>query len=224
VEYLGKGIYTYKDASSITGVRIESVRRWFDGYKDYKSNRRIGPLIKREYQNTAHQKLISFLDLIELLFINAFHSYRVSLQSIRIAVNQASLLLKTDHPFATKKFYTDGKTILAEIIQGNDSALVDLIKQQYQISEIVFPLLYNCIDFRNYEVAQRYWPLGKDRGIVIDPSRNFGKPILNDLNVSVHTISDLLQSGHSEGEISEWYEIASQYIELAKEYELRLSA
>lgn len=224
MEYLGKGIYTYKDASSITGVRIESVRRWFDGYKDYKSNRRIGPLIKREYQNTAHQKLISFLDLIELLFINAFHSYRVSLQSIRIAVNQASLLLKTDHPFATKKFYTDGKTILAEIIQGNDSALVDLIKQQYQISEIVFPLLYNCIDFRNYEVAQRYWPLGKDRGIVIDPSRNFGKPILNDLNVSVHTISDLLQSGHSEGEISEWYEIASQYIELAKEYELRLSA
>jgi len=167
---------------------------------------------------------VSFLDLVELLFINAFHSRKVSLQSIRIAVNRASLLLKTDHPFAMKKFYTDGKTILAEITRGNGSNLVDLIKQQYQISEIVLPSLYNCIDFRTYEVAQRYWPLGKERGIVIDPSRNFGKPILNELNVSINTISDLLQNGHSEDEISEWYEIPPKYIELTKEYELRMSA
>lgn len=224
MEFLGRGIYSYKEASAITGVKIDSVRRWFDGYKNYRSRSHIEPLIKGDYRDSTSKKVVSFLDLIELLFIDAFHNHNISLQSIRIAVTRASSILRTDHPFAMKKFYTDGKTILAEISRVNDSDLVDLIKQQYQISEIVLPSLYNCIDFSNYEVAQRYWPLGKNRGVVIDPSRNFGKPIINDINVSIKTIADLLSTGHSDDEISDWYEIEPKYIELAKEYELRLTA
>ncbi len=165
------------------------------------------------------------MDLIEILFIKSFKKYGLSVQLIRIAIERASKLLSTSHPFAVKIFYTDGKTILARIASDSEMPdLIDLLKKQYQFDSIVLPELYECIDFNSYDVAERFWPEGKNNNIVIDPKINFGKPSIYGPNIPVLTLFQLVKSGQTLKELSEWYDIDEEKIRKAIEYEYKKAA
>ena len=225
MDYIGHGIYTYKEASHLTGISNNTLRRWIEGYSVKKSQSKIPPVFSGDYNKIDSTQILSFLDIIEVLFIKSFHGYGIGLQTIRIAIRQASKLLDSRHPFAMRKFYTDGHTILAKIVQNTNSVdLLDLIKKQYQLVDIVLPTLYECIDFNNYDIAEKWWPLGKDFGIVVDPERNFGKPIIDDINIGTQLIMDLYSSGHSKEDIVDWYDIDLKYVNMALQFEKRLAA
>jgi uncharacterized protein (DUF433 family) len=220
--YFGKGIYSLSAAAKILRMNPNKMRRWIKSYTYYKnkechSNK---PLFKTEFEYDPDDVIISFLDLTELLFINTFIKYGISLQKIRKAAITASNLLNTSHPFAIKKMFTDGKSIFAEIAQKEkDASLLDLIKKQYQFEKIIEPLLYKCIDFDKHDYAEKWWPLGKKENIVLDPSRNMGQPILNKYNVRTELIYELYKSKHSINEISEWYELDKNSIIKAIDFE-----
>lgn len=222
MKYIGNGIYTYKEASQLTNLSTGALRRWVEGYKHSNSNSKVTPMLNSDYQKIESKQVISFLDLIEIIFIKAFHDYGISLQSIRFAVKRASKLLNSDHPFAMKKFYTDGKTIMAIITKDAKSQdLIDLIKKQYQIVDFILPGLYECIDFDNFDFAEKWWPKGKKSGIVVDPGRNFGHPIIDEVNISTSLIQELYDSGHSVDDIMEWYDIEPKYINMALNFQKR---
>ena len=225
MNYIGNGIYTYKEASLLTNISVNTLRRWVEGYKRPQSAITIAPIIHSDYSKIESSQVLSFLDLVEVLFIKAFQSYGISLQTIRTAVNRASKLLNSEHPFAMKKFYTDGKTILAKIAHdGNSVDLIDLLKKQYQIVDVVLPHLYECIDFNQFDFAERWWPNGKLAGIVVDPNRSFGQPIIHDLNIKTHLIQELYNSGHSIEDIIDWYDIDKKYVKMALDFETRKTA
>ena len=220
MNYIGNGLYTYTEVSHLTGITVSRIRRWSEGYTRSDSKNEIEAVFETDYRKIESKKVLSFLDVIEILFIEAFNKYGIPIQTIRKAIERASLLLGSDHPFAMKKIYTDGKSILAHIAKESQAEeLIDLIKKQYQFSDIILPTLYECLDFSNYEIAEKWWPFGKDSGIVVDPQRNFGKPIIDDLNVSIETIVDLVKSKHTIEEIVDWYEIDKKYVEMALEGE-----
>lgn len=225
MNYVGNGLYTYKDVSHLTGLSVIKLRRWSEGYKRNDSKNEIEPVFETDYDKIDSKKVLSFLDIIEIIFIKAFHQYGISMQTVRIAIKSASKLLHSEHPFAMKKIYTDGKTIFAKIAKEADSVeLIDLLKKQYEFSEIILPTLYECIDFNDYEIAEKWWPLGKKSGVVIDPSRNFGKPIIDDINIRTELIMDLYNTGHTKEDISDWYDIEFKYIEMAIDFEKRIAA
>lgn len=220
MNYLGNGIYSYGEASIITGVTYNTLRRWIEGYRRTDSGNPISPIFESDYQKIDDKKALSFMDVIEILFIKSFHSYGLSVQLIRKAVDRAALLLSSQHPFAIKKFYTDGKTILARIAKESEMPeLIDLIKKQYQFDEIVLPELYECIDFGKYDIAERYWPEGKNKNIVIDPKINFGKPTIYGSNIPIQTLTDLYKSGQTRQDLAEWYDIDIKDVELAIYFE-----
>ena len=225
--YFGKGIYTLTTAAKILRMNPQKMRRWIKSYTYYKNMEyRSGkPLLKTEFEYNSDNVIISFLDLAELLFINTFTQYGISIQKIRRAAITASGLLNSSHPFAIRKMFTDGKSIFAKIAQEeNDTSLLDLLNKQYQFSKIVEPTLYECIDFNKYDYAERWWPMGKKKGIVLDPSRNMGQPILNKYNVRTELIYDLYRAKHSISEISDWYELDKNAIKTAIGFEKGLVA
>jgi len=225
--YFGKGIYTLTTAAKILKMNPQKMRRWIKGYTYYKNKecRSSKPLFKTEFEYDPDDVIISFLDLTELLFINTFIEYGISIQKIRKAAITASNLLNTSHPFAIRKMFTDGKSIFAEIAQKQkDTSLLDLIKKQYQFEKIIEPLLYKCIDFGKYDYAERWWPLGKKESIVLDPLRNMGQPILNQYNVRTELIYELYKTKHSINEISDWYELDKDSIKAAINFEKGLVA
>jgi len=225
--YFGKGIYTLTTAAKILKINPQRMRRWIKGYT-YPKNmecRSVKPLLKTDFEYNPDDVIISFLDLAELLFIKAFIHYGISIQKIRKAAITAAALLDTSHPFAIRKIYTDGKSIFARIAQEeNDTSLLDLINKQYQFKKIIEPILYERIDFSSDNNAERWWPLGKKKNIVLDPSRNMGQPILNKYNVRTELIFELYKTNHSIDEISEWYELDRKSIEAAISFEKGLAA
>jgi uncharacterized protein (DUF433 family) len=227
VNYFGKGIYTLTTAAKILKMNPQKMRRWIKGYTYHKNMecRSYKPLFKTEFEYDPNDVVISFLDLTELLFIENFVKYGISIQKIRKAAIIASNLLKTSHPFAIRKMFTDGKSIFAEIAQkGNDPSLLDLLNRQFQLEKIIEPLLFKCIDFGKHDYAERWWPLGKKHEIVLDPARNMGQPILNKYNVKTELIYELYKTNHSISEISDWYELDKAAIEAAISFEKDLVA
>jgi len=225
--YIGKGIYTLTSAAKLLGIEQSRIRRWIKGYT-YSKNLECysrKPLVETEFEYEPNDLIISFLDLTELLFIKSFIQHGISVQKIRKAAMAASNLLNTSHPFAIKKMFTDGKSIFAKIAQeDNDYSLLDLLAKQYQIREIIEPTLYERIDFDRYNFAEKWWPLGKNKDIVLDPSRNMGQPILNKFNIRTNLIYELHNTNHSIEEISDWYELDKSSIKTAIDFENGLVA
>jgi len=221
MKYLGKGIYTVPAASRILGIGAPKMRRWISGYTYYskEEHRAVKPIFDPDF-NPA-DAVISFLDLMELLLIKSFVQHGVSIKKIREVAAIVSSKQKTSHPLAIRKMYTDGKWILA---QTSDKSLIDLINKQYQLGEIVEPLLYGCIDFNVDEYAEKWWPNGKGGGIVLDPMRNMGQPILDNYNVRTKLIYELYKADHSIDEISDWYELDKAAVEAAVGFEKGLVA
>jgi uncharacterized protein (DUF433 family) len=225
--YFGKGVYTLTTAAKILNINPQRMRRWINGYTHTKNMecRFYKPLFKTDFDYDSENIIISFLDLTELLFIDTFIQYGISIQKIRKAAITASKLLNISHPFAIKKMFTDGKSIFAEIAkEEKDTSLLDLINKQFQLGKIVEPTLYKCIDFDKHDLAEKWWPHGKGGAIVLDPSRNMGQPILNKYNIRTELIYELYKTKHSISEIGDWYGLDKSAIEAAIKLEKDLAA
>ena len=83
--YLGIGIYGVPEAARLTGVSAPRIRRWVKGYtfRVRGSARRSAPVWQSQLPRLDHQIAVSFLDLIEIRFVNAFLEHGVSWPTIR---------------------------------------------------------------------------------------------------------------------------------------------
>lgn len=213
-EYLGNGIYSLSDASFITGISSRSINRWVKGYK--RQDKEYDPLISIDYAPIEDFYSISFLDLMELYFVKEFRKYNVPLKTIRIAYNKAREIIQFDHPFSTMKFKTDGKHILADIPDIDDEAFLNLVKSQFSFKKVLEPFL-KSVDFEE-DIIHRYWPLGKDRQIVLDPHRSFGKPIVNKEGVTAEVLFNAYKAEDSIERVVSWFEVSNESVKDAVEY------
>jgi len=222
---IGKGVYTLAEAYRLTGVPSRRIVRWTQGYDfDYRGSLRHSPPIIASADNLVDdQPILDFLDLIEIRFLNAFREYGVGWKAIRIAGLRARELLQRTHPFSTRKFKTDGRTILAEFVaETGDRVLLDLVKHQYKFRKVIDPYLYGGLDFNEYEEPSRWWPLGRNRRIVIDPKRGFGAPIIARHGIATRVISQSYQSLQSYEAVAGWFETDTKSVYDAIEYESKL--
>ena len=217
-DYLGRGIYSLSDASFLTKIHPTKIGRWVKGYKWKDKFSR--PLITSDYKPIDDYFSISFLDLIELFFIDAFMKHGVNLKTIRKAYQRAIRHAGVEHPFSTKKFKTDGKIILAQV---NDETLLNIINDQFAIKKILDPFLFDAFDFED-DVVNRLWPMGKNRQIVIDPSRSFGKPIVNNEGVQVEVLFRAYNTEKSINEVAKWFDVSNESVRDAVDYYQNLAA
>ncbi len=219
---IGRGVYTLAEAQLLTGVPTWSIRRWTGGYTykyrgEYFS---MPPVIGRRPDDG--DPVLSFADLVEVRFLNAFRSHGASWRAIRIASREAQKLLKLTHPFSTNLFRTDGRTILGKVNKDpEDVALLDMLTNQYAFERVVKPFLYDGLDFDDDFVASRWWPLGKKRRVVIDPERSFGAPIGVKSGIPTSIIYKAMKAEDSIEFVSRWYKISKAEIKDAVTFEAR---
>ena len=70
----------------------------------------------------SEAKTISFRDLIEIMCVGGFLNAGVRWPRLRKAYEKAAEILDADHPFATRRFLTDGYSVL---LRMNDQFLLD---------------------------------------------------------------------------------------------------
>lgn len=199
---IGKGIYSIPDASSILNMPTDKVRRWVKKYweLDFLKSK------TSEYTwGENRQKAFHFLMLIEIIAVDSFREVGVSFSNIKLAHAKLSEMLGTMYPFAHAELMTDGKKILYELV---DSSLLEVDeKQQLSFTSLVAPYCKK-IDFGDKtQLAERFWPLGKDHQIVVDPRHSFGQPVISGTNITIDTIINLLKAGESPEFIASIYEV-----------------
>ncbi|WP_429951382.1 DUF433 domain-containing protein [Comamonas sediminis] len=234
--YSGTGIYSVPEASKLIGVSPREIRRWLFGYNylkkpgDAMSRSFSQPLWKHELADEDFDEdVIGFRDLIELRFIREFTRHGVLIPVIRRCLATASEMYGVTHPMSLPRFKTDGKTIYAEAAseENQENSLVDLKSRQSVFKAIIKPSLYDGLvyDAKN-EYANRWYPEGVNSPIVIDPSRQFGAPIVDSTGTPTSTIfaSFLAEGGDAKaaGITSRIFEVPLKSVHAAIRYEENL--
>lgn len=199
---LGSGIYSIPEASMILNMPITKVRRWVNKYWEYdflKDN--TSGYTWGEKTNKA----FNFYTLIELIAVDSFRESGVHFSKIKMAHADLTEILKTPYPFAHAELMTDGKRIFLDHF---DESILEMDKEkQFSFTNLVAPYCKK-IDFKdNTQIAERFWPLGKNHHIVVDPHHSFGQPVIKGTNITVDTISSLLNAGESAKFIASIYGI-----------------
>lgn len=224
---LGVGIYSVAEASRLTKVPATAIRHWLWGHR-YAAKGRVReapPLWRPELPEIESSKVLGFRDLIELQFIRTFRELGVSLQTIRKALAYAMRELEASYPFSSLRFKSDGKNILAEVVEDPEDRrkIFDVITGQYLL-EIVFDRLYEGLEYSKVEGLVRWWPLGKDRQVILDPKRDFGQPITAKEGVPTSILAQACSSQGSVIAVAKWFEVDPAAVEDALEFERYLSA
>jgi uncharacterized protein (DUF433 family) len=227
---LNVGLYTIPEAARFIGVATPKLRRWVEGYRLRSDGVRrfSGPIISRDFPELVKQHILTFDDLIELKLISIFRSEGLSLQYIRSVAKFAAEKLKTNHPFAVRRFHTDGKRLFLEMEKehGSDGELsrqrilAELPQSQLVMDEVAIPF-FKKLDYEDQRVF-RYWPLGREKGVVLDPKRSFGKPIDSQSGVPTFALYEMSLSGESIEAIARWYGASCSAVTAAIEYEKSL--
>jgi uncharacterized protein (DUF433 family) len=220
--YLGVGIYSIPDASRISGVSTSRIRRWARGYQYKVGNEtRQSPAVwEADLPPIDGVFSLSFLDLLEVRFIDAFLDAGLGWKKLRLAADTAKELLGTTHPFSTQSFKTDGRTIFAEFVEETgERILLDLVRSQYAFNQVVSPSLYKGIEFSPNDAPIRWWPMGKRSQIVIDPLRAFGQPITSREGVPTKTLVEAVAAEGSIDRVSHWFAVKPSAIRAALKFE-----
>ncbi len=221
--YIGNGLYSISDAASIIRVPQNRLQHWVRGYYygRQQAKRWQVPVVPRFY-GEGDQPL-ALVELIELLFVSEFRHAKLSMQYIRKAAERARAQFDTPYPFAFKRFETDGRQIFAtvDIEEQPRTATHEIVHGQVVFEKVVRPFFKHRLDFEKSELARRYWPLGRDKRIVLDAERAFGAPIDAPTGVPTRALFAAVRAGDSEEDVAEWFRVPLEAVRAAKAYELR---
>lgn len=212
------------EAARLTRVSAGKIRRWVKGYNFRKgeSVRHSDAVWQGEIRPLDNKVALSFRDLLELRFVDAFNRAGVSWKTMRRAHGRAQEELKTTHPFCSNRISTDGKNILMrQAKEDGDEALLNLVTQQREFTKIVQDFLKE-LEFSGDDII--WWPLGKERQIIVDPRRNLGQPTVARSGVPATTLARSVKANSSIEEVVRWYEVQRDEVRDAVEFEESLAA
>jgi uncharacterized protein (DUF433 family) len=224
---VGIGLYSFPEAAKLTGIESSELRRWLHGYSYHQKGEEAkrsaplweSPLFKDELD------ALSFGDLLEVRFVEAFRQHGVSLHTIRVAAKHARELFHTDYPFTNRRFQTDGRAVFAEAIrETGDVEMIDLGKKQYVFDKVVRPSLYTGIEFGTDELAKRWFPIINSRAVVLDPQIAFGKPIVTDVGIRTDVLYESFLVEQDKHTVARLYEVPLSAVEQAVRFEQRQAA
>ena len=219
VNFSTAGLYTLSDAGRLLHVTPGTVKRWSFGY----SRRGVGyePPIATEVPPRNGVRVLTFLELVELMFIRGFLEAGVSWNKVRKAALTAARLLHDErHPFAMKKWFVDPAGIYLKLGREFDEEILVEVAGDAQVAiEAALQPYLHQLEFDVSGLAQRWYPLGFGRPIVLDPRRAVGAPIVESGGVRTDLIAEMHSAGDTVSQIAAWYDLEEFEVAAALEFE-----
>lgn len=219
---LGKGVYNLSEAARLTGLRPGRVRAWFQSLED---ERPSGPVFRSDYPAVGGDRAISFLDLIEVCIAGKLRAADppVSLQHIRKVHKKLAIDTGQKHPFCVRDIYHGGGKIFTRRLDAPDGrSIIEPLTDQIYIDGIIMPFLKK-IEYDDVSSLAKLWHIAE--GVVIDPARCFGKPIVGRVGIATRVLASAYEAnGRDVLRVADWFGIGAENIELAVAFERRLAA
>lgn len=219
-EFVDGGVYTLPEAARLLRSQRATVQRWAFGYR--RGGKSYPPVIDAHLPDVDGRHAVTFLELVELFTIREFRSVKVPWHKIRATFDYLSGALETRHPFALKRWFVDKAGIYYQVEAGGPfiEASGD---GQLAIKAALTPYLRQ-LEFDLEGIARRWFPLGKEAPVVIDPGIAFGAPVVAGTGIRTATLAAMEKAGESPESIAWWYELEIPQVDAALRYERSLAA
>ncbi|OHV26950.1 hypothetical protein BBJ66_02830 [Rhizobium sp. RSm-3] len=223
------GFYTVPEAARL--IRVGSARRiygWLRGYKQ----RNVGPLLARDFNPIDDQEELSFLDLMEVRFVEHFREHGVKVGSLRRAAHSLRQDFDTSHPFALSTVLLAAdkadvfvvETLRKAAEAEDDYRLRSLTTRNYVMYEAIRQALVPGIEFdANSKLVKEWRPLPEQFPTVsVSPLRAFGRPVI-ERGIPTETLRDAyLREGKRPDPVADAYGISAKDVVTAVEFETHL--
>ena len=176
-------MYSFSEVSHLSGVSVGTVRNWLLGYSTTQGE--VQPLFK---EHPEEERACSFLQLIEIVVAAKFRkAERRPFKMVRQAYDNARKIWPhLEYPFASLELKAIGGHIVHIMrIPGAALQAVDQ-PEQFTLPDLVQETI-GQLEYE-YELAARWYPVGKNVPIVVDPQISAGLPTIKGRGITVEAI------------------------------------
>ena len=216
-ERFERPLYSYADADRIAGVTRGTSKRWIRGYSYLSNGARVSAAPVTPGTGKPGEPGVSFFDLIEVAAIGRLKDVGWSLTAVRKAVESCQVMFDLPRPLVTERFKTDGHDFFVQ----KGEALVEVgfgrRKGERAWIEVLDPFL-KTIAYEG-EFARRWWPIGEDRRVVVDPDYGFGLPVIQGSGVRTEIVFEQVRALESLERIAYSFNITLEEVEHAIQFE-----
>lgn len=211
---IGIGIYTASEIARILRIPYRTVYTWMNKYWDGTLGRNYGS--NYSWINNGSRS-VSFHTFIEFYVMMRFSEAGVKPKQVIEAHKELARMYKTAFPFALKEVLqginSDGKHVYLKTKQG----IIELNGTK-QFNLDLIQLFFINLEFDNDNLASKFWPIGKEKSILIDPERRFGHPVIDGKNILPEVIFNHYKAGDPVAYIAHVYKLSEQEVNNALEY------
>src|SRR5215212_1252511 len=222
-DLLTRPLYSFAEADRLAGVSPRTSSRWVKGYK-YLNERgeRVAQPSMTTRPTAEPEQGVSFLDLVSIKAIDGLRKMNFSTRAIRQVVQYCQDELGMAYPLATQQFKTDRRKIY---MNAGDGRLLEVLggQQGAQAWDRILDPFLKDLDYHN-EFARRWYPLGKDEPVVVDPDYGFGLPVVVGSGVRTESIAEQYYAGDKVEHIAYDFNVTQEQIESALKLESQLAA
>lgn len=181
------------------------VRRWLVDFYDQRLAGENGAYSTGQ----GRERTTNFLTLIEFYVFYMLREHKIGAGKILQAHRHMSKQLKTRYPFASYQLLVNERQILYGV---DEDTWVRADKSNQVVIHKLITDFFKKIDFSENELAQRFWPLGKDHHIVVDPHHQFGQPVIKGTNINAATLFSMYVSGEPIATIGILYDLTEAQV------------
>jgi uncharacterized protein (DUF433 family) len=213
------GVYPVAFAAKMAEATNKTVASWFRA-----SGSQLPPAIISHLEPIRGQLLMPFLALVEARFVARFRKHGLSLQTVRKVARKLRDAYKLEHPFAERRFRTDGKKVMMEeAVDDGERRLIDIMTDEFGFPSVIEPSLFDTVVYID-DIAARLRPFDEFPNIIIDPRFALGRPVVESGYIPTETLAEaFLAEGDIEA-VAEWYGTDRDSITQAVAFEQRLAA
>lgn len=204
---LGAGLYTFPEAARLLSRGNERVvpqrlRSWV--------NHGLTPAVR---PTGGDELFLTFLDLVSLEIVRRLHARGASMQKIRRAEEKLRMVRPgIQRPFATHSFFTDGVGVWVEV-NGETEELVG----RHAGNLVWEPAIRSFAEEIRFDHDASAFAWDIDEWVELDPTVQFGAPVVRGTRIPVATIKENLAVGTPE-QVAEWYQLSVRQVRGVAEY------
>ena len=216
------GFFTTPEVARLVGASQPKIRGWLNGYP----NSSVGPIVDRDFKGS---KTISFLDLMEVRFIQCFRAAGVPAQTIRRAVEEAGKQWGVSHPLAlyNETYVTDRRNIFAQVAEeDNDRVTWDMATGQLEMWTVIEETIAKGVRFDPSEYRAQSWTPrpGEFDDVIIDPRIAFGRAIVSGTRVPTSVLFGQWMTERSKERVAKWFNVTQEAVATAIGFEFALAS
>jgi uncharacterized protein (DUF433 family) len=233
---IGIGLYPLPLAARLAQLDVRTARHWAVGYRftrkgQQRSSPGVMPLKLRP--SSDKQTDVTFAEMLTLRLVKGFRNAGLRLQTIKRVAEKASVEFNVPTPFISRKFRTDGRKVFLELRETSptddeqvlplaDRKLIEVLTGQQAFADVVEPSLFADVEWSD-DLASRWWPLGRDHSVILDPGVLFGAPRLANTSVPTAPVAAAVKAeGGGEDAIeavAEWFGVSPEAVRDALKFE-----